>query len=113
MASMSALTAAIALLLLGSGAAQSKMAGSTQQARYVDSRGAVWGAVPNEHGAVLKNASIRIYLGRSCEAVSPGLGRGHWGSANGGVVVTFSRRSFAFPRQDSPVPAARCTLPPR
>ena len=113
MASIWAVTAAIALLLPSAGAAQSKMAGSTQQARYVDSRGAVWRAVPNEHGAVLKNASTRLYLGRSCEALSPGLGRGHWGWANGGVVVTFPRRSFAFPRQESPVPAARCALPSR
>ena len=99
------ITASLAAGLLLAGTAVAAQIG------YVDGDGATWRAAQNRHGAVLRGDDIVIYLGRSCDAVSPQLGRGRWGWANGGWLVAFPGRRIGFPRQEAPVPQARCDTP--
>jgi hypothetical protein len=63
------------------------------------SDGQTWTATVNVHGAILRSGRTVIYLGHSCEAQSPTLGRGTWDYANGGFRVLVGRRNFGFPRQ--------------
>lgn len=56
----------------------------------------------NENGAVLKSENDVLYLGNSCDAMSPRHGRGTWGWANGGWRVEFSDSTIGFPRKDPP-----------
>jgi hypothetical protein len=42
----------------------------------------------------------RLFLGRSCDAVSPRLGGGSWCAANGAMGVTVGSVSLWFPRQE-------------
>lgn len=84
--------------------------GLTHGAHYVEGRGAVWHHRVNAHGAILSRGPILIYLGRNCDDYSPQLGRGRWGWANGGVIVTAGRRRLGFPRYDPPVRNARCDV---
>jgi hypothetical protein len=65
----------------------------------VSADGRQWNAVVNRHGAVLRSNREVIYLGHSCDAQSPTLGRGRWEFANGGFLIRLSRRAFGFPRQ--------------
>ena len=53
----------------------------------------------NQHGAVLSSEKLKIYLGRSCDAYSSVYGYGHWGQANGGMLLFFPNRTLGFPRQ--------------
>lgn len=53
----------------------------------------------NQHGAVLSSEKLKIYLGRSCDAYSSVYGYGHWGQANGGMLIFFPNRTLGFPRQ--------------
>jgi hypothetical protein len=80
--------------------------------RYTDGTGAGWTLLENRHGAVMRRGRIHVYLGRACDARSPQLGRGRWGWANGGVLITFQRRRIGFPRADPPLSrtTARCGL---
>jgi hypothetical protein len=66
----------------------------------------------NANGVLLKSRSNRIYLGKDCDAYSPGYGRGHWSWANGGVLVEFKKGTFGFPRQDTPFNDLRCMFQP-
>jgi hypothetical protein len=79
---------------------------------YVDGGGDVWHYRENSHGAVLRRGRVLIYLGRGCDVVSPQLGRGRWGWANGGVIFTAGARRLGFPRHDPPVrrAAAQCDV---
>lgn len=59
----------------------------------------------NKNGAVLtpkiKNSTVGIlYLGKDCDALSKKFGKGDWSWANGGFIVEFNNKSFAFPRQE-------------
>jgi hypothetical protein len=76
-------------------------------AHYVEGRGGVWHHRENDHGAALRRGRIAIYLGRNCDVFSPQLGRGRWGWANGGVIVTAGARRLGFPRFDPPVQRVR------
>lgn len=84
--------------------------GLTHGAHYVEGRGQVWHHQENSHGAVLRRGRTVIYLGRSCDVYSPQLGRGRWGWANGGVLVTAGVRRLGFPRHDPPVRNSRCDV---
>lgn len=53
----------------------------------------------NQHGAVLSSEKLKIYLGQSCDAYSSIYGYGHWGQANGGMIISFPDRTLGFPRQ--------------
>jgi hypothetical protein len=66
----------------------------------------------NGHGVLLKSKSTTIYLGKDCDAYSPGFGRGHWSWANGGVLVELKKRTFGFARQDTPFNDLRCMMEP-
>jgi hypothetical protein len=96
--------AALWLLLLGPAAAQG------HGAHYVEGRGAVWHHRENAHGAILRRGRIVIYLGRGCDVLSPQLGRGRWGWANSGVILTAGAARLGFPRHDPPVEKPRCDL---
>ncbi len=100
--------AAMMVAAMPAGAAQGERDGRF----YVDGDGAAWALRENRHGAVLRNRTTYIYLGRGCDAVSPRFGRGRWGWANGGVLITFPHRRIGFARQDPPITrtAARCDL---
>lgn len=55
----------------------------------------------NRHGAVLKDEQSNIiYIGKSCDILSPKYGPGTWGKANGGFIVSFEQISISFPRQE-------------
>ena len=84
--------------------------GLTHGTHYVEGRGAVWHHQENAHGAVLRRAGIVIYLGRGCDVFSPQLGRGRWGWANGGVLLTAGTRRLGFPRYDPPVRNGQCDV---
>ena len=90
-----AAAAALALAAMPAAAARDRV-------RYVDGNGAAWTFYDTRNGAMLRGRGIRIYFGRACGAVSPQLGRGRWGWANGGVLFTFARRRIGFPRADPP-----------
>jgi hypothetical protein len=79
---------------------------------YVDGDGAAWAWRENRRGAVLRHRTTYIYLGRDCGAYARRFGRGRWGWANGGVLITFPRRRIGFARQDPPVRrgSVRCDL---
>jgi hypothetical protein len=94
--------AAIAMTALGMPAGAALQSGR-DAARYVDGGGKGWTLRENRHGAVLRRRGTEIYLGRACDARSPQLGRGRWGWANGGFLITFPRRHIGFPRQDPPI----------
>ena len=79
-------------------------------AYYVEGRGGVWHHKENAYGAALRQGRIVIYLGRNCDVFSPQLGRGRWGWANGGVLITAGARRLGFPRQDPPVRDPRCDV---
>ena len=97
-------------LVLAAGVLLAPSAGAAQTA-YVDGGGSSWRVQANRHGAVLRRGLVTIYLGRACDAVSPRLGRGRWGWANGGWLVAFPRRRIGFPRQEAPVAGTRCDVP--
>jgi hypothetical protein len=105
---------AISVALVFSQIACASSAGSEVRTKigigYVESAGTIWYPKPNRHGAVLLSRSQRLYLGRQCDAYSSQLGRGRWGGANGGLLVIFAGRTFAFARVDPPVKNARCAL---
>jgi hypothetical protein len=77
--------------------------GGRGDVRYVEGNGAGWTVRENRHGAVMRRGRLQIFLGRSCDARSSQFGRGHWGWANGGVLITFPRRRIGFPRADPPI----------
>ncbi len=59
----------------------------------------------NKNGAILtpkiKQSSLgKLYLGKDCDALSKKFGKGDWSWANGGFIVEFNNKSFAFPRQE-------------
>lgn len=71
---------------------------------YTSSDGVDYTAKVNEHGAVLegKNGDL-LYLGKSCDAFSPTMGKGSWSWANGGFCVNLPSQRLCFARQDTPV----------
>lgn len=66
----------------------------------MDGEGQRYTATINEHGAKLSSDGGTLFLGRSCDALSSRHGKGHWGWANGGLLVTFDDRTIGFPRQE-------------
>lgn len=61
-----------------------------------------FGADMNAHGVVYFEGRHKIFLGRKCDAYSPSFGRGYWYWANGGTVVEFQNKRFAYARSDPP-----------
>jgi hypothetical protein len=84
----------LSALLLALAAAQ-----SPSPQIVIDSDGTRWIATVNDHGAVLRAQRRVIYLGHSCDARSPTLGRGSWDYANGGFRILIGRRNLGFARQ--------------
>ena len=59
----------------------------------------------NKNGAVLTpkvktSTAGKLYLGKDCDALSKKFGKGDWSWANGGFIVEFANKRFAFPRQE-------------
>lgn len=78
---------------------------------YVDSGGTEFSLTRTENGVLLKSKHVSIYLDRTCAASSAHYGKGVWGWANGGVLITFEKRRIGFPRQDSPLDdGGKCRL---
>ncbi|WP_209940172.1 hypothetical protein [Ruegeria sp. HKCCE4148] len=71
---------------------------------YTSSDDVQYTASVNEHGAILngENGDL-IYLGKSCDAVDPKVGKGSWSWANGGFCVNLPTKEVCFARQDVPV----------
>jgi hypothetical protein len=72
---------------------------ATPQQMVRSNDGAQWAVTVNDHGAVLRSGRQVIYLGHSCDARSPTLGRGTWDYANGGFRILIGRRNLGFARQ--------------
>lgn len=53
-----------------------------------------------ENSLVLKSAKSEILLAVNCKALSPQFGAGVWSWSNGGFIVKFPKRTFAFARQE-------------
>lgn len=64
-----------------------------------------WQYTSNENGVVMtsQGRGVTIYLGRSCNAVSPQYGDGKWEWSNGGWMVTVGDKQFGFPRHNPPI----------
>ncbi|WP_045451914.1 hypothetical protein [Psychrobacter sp. JCM 18903] len=68
---------------------------------YQSGTNEVYQAQYNSSGAILINQSLqRIYLGKDCDAYSSKYGKGTWGQANGGYIISFKAKEFSFPRQE-------------
>ena len=77
-------------------------------ADLVDSNGVTYKVSQNKHGIMLKSPALTLYLGKTCDADSSKYGKGKWGWANGGVLVTLKQKTIGFPRQESPFADNRC-----
>ena len=100
---------AITILLLTSAAAQA------QNRTHVDGTGTRYSYSANADGGVLTpmDGGAALYLGRSCDAYSPGYGTGTWFWANAGFSVEFPDKQFGFARQElfpHPAPDSGCRL---
>ncbi len=73
---------------------------ATDGGNYVDGSGVEYAFALDADGAVLTSGAATIYLGKACDAVSPELGTGTWGWANGGFSIEFPSASIGFPRQE-------------
>jgi hypothetical protein len=64
-----------------------------------------WKFTENQDGVVMTSTSqnATIYLGTSCDAISPQYGKGKWEWANAGWSVTVGDKIFRFPRADPPI----------
>jgi hypothetical protein len=52
-------------------------------------------------GSSVQQGREILYLGKRCDAYSAAFGRGTWGWANGGILVSFTNgQSIGFPRQE-------------
>ena len=55
-----------------------------------------WSSTQNEHGFILKTDDTTLYLGKSCDAISPQYGRGEWYWKDNDVIVSLSKKDFSF-----------------
>ena len=55
-----------------------------------------WSSTQNEHGFILKTDDTTLYLGKSCDAISPQYGKGEWYWKDGDVIVSLSKKDFSF-----------------
>jgi hypothetical protein len=97
--------------------------------RYTSSYGDLYFAEVNEHGVVLTSEFIKhyyieagaqsdiedrhevIYLGKSCDAEAYYWGKGRFGQANGGFIITFEGgHQIGFPRQELIAGLTSCPL---
>lgn len=67
---------------------------------YTAGSGVTYTLSLNQHGGVLSAENDKLYLGRNCDAYSTEHGKGSWGWANGGFIITFENLSVGFPRQE-------------
>lgn len=77
---------------------------------YMSGANVAYKAFANENGFVFKAKNETIYIGKKCDAYSKKYGKGHWGWANGGVLISFAKKQIGFPRQESPFSDSRCPL---
>jgi hypothetical protein len=73
---------------------------SVAQTGYTDGNGNTYLTSRNANGVILKSTKAILFLGKSCDAISPQYGKGKWAWANGGFLVTFENTSVGFPRQE-------------
>lgn len=63
----------------------------------------------NSHGFVLQDQNGHvIYLGKSCDSLSTKYGKGTWGRAKGGFIISFRHLSISFPKQELSIKSLRC-----
>lgn len=76
---------------------------STSLAMYsYHNNGTYYNEKYNQHGLRLTSNNEVIYLGKSCDAFSPTLGKGYWNQSNGGILVTFYNGVVrGFPKQST------------
>lgn len=71
-----------------------------EQSTFMTGSGVIYTLSLNQHGGVLSAENDKLYLERNCDAYSPEHGKGSWGWANGGFIITFEALSVGFPRQE-------------
>lgn len=96
---------------------------------FISNLGDGYRAEVNAHGVVLTSEFVKhyfieggvnsrvedrhevIYLGKSCDAEAFYWGKGRFGQANGGFVITFEAgHQIAFPRQEVPGDLSSCPM---
>ena len=68
----------------------------------ISGRGVEYTVLYNKNGAVLTSTFTKniLYVGKDCDSFSKKYGKGTWGRANGGLLISFENKSFGFPRQE-------------
>lgn len=100
---MGKLTTSIAMALFLGAPTLAAASGS----HFVSTDGVVYAASINNSGTVLRNKRETIYLGRSCDAVIPGVGKGWWSWNARGTFVKVGRYVVMF-SDVSDLSPARC-----
>ena len=78
------------------------------QELFTSSDGYTYWSETNSSGVVLRNRGETIYLGKSCDAMIPGVGKGYWTWDGRGTLVLVGRYTVYFPRQVPMSSPARC-----
>ena len=81
---------------------------ATAQEFFTSSDGYNYWSETNPSGIVLRNRGETIYLGKSCDAMIPGVGKGYWTWDGRGTLVLVGRYTVYFPRQVPMSSPARC-----
>lgn len=76
----------------------------------VSSDGVFYAETVNNDGTILRGLGETIYLGRGCDALIEGLGRGDWWWSRRGTVVAIGRYRVLFPDQIPDLSPGRCVL---
>ena len=75
---------------------------------FTSSDGYRYWSETNSSGIVLSSRGETIYLGKSCDAMIPGVGTGYWAWDGRGTLVLVGRYTVYFPRQVPMSSPARC-----
>lgn len=55
-----------------------------------------WSTTQNKHGFILKSGNTILYLGKSCDAMSPQYGTGEWSWKDNEIIVSLSKKDIYF-----------------
>ncbi len=74
----------------------------------IDALSESWNLSRNEHGVVLKSENRTLYLGKDCDAMSPGFGEGRWFWSDNELFVDIANYKTSFNIEKSLYTDGRC-----